>query len=128
MGGRASSLSTLFFFSSRSRHTRCSRDWSSDVCSSDLRRHSRHFVSRKRGPPVTGRVGRGRGATIGRRKESGFCHSIRPALCTNRRAQNGNRPKNHAALHQDRKSTRLNSSHGYISYVVFCLNKKNSSI
>src|SRR6266436_1698262 len=25
-----------FFFSSRTRHTRCSRDWSSDVCSSDL--------------------------------------------------------------------------------------------
>src|SRR5690606_41196489 len=27
---------TLFFFSSRRRHTRFSRDWSSDVCSSDL--------------------------------------------------------------------------------------------
>src|SRR5690606_40825978 len=27
---------TLFFFSSRRRHTRVSRDWSSDVCSSDL--------------------------------------------------------------------------------------------
>src|SRR5205809_5766935 len=27
----------FFFFSSRRRHTRCSRDWSSDVCSSDLR-------------------------------------------------------------------------------------------
>src|SRR5687768_18409009 len=26
----------MFFFSSRRRHTRCSRDWSSDVCSSDL--------------------------------------------------------------------------------------------
>src|SRR5215472_4154772 len=25
-----------FFFSSRRRHTRCLRDWSSDVCSSDL--------------------------------------------------------------------------------------------
>src|SRR5436305_9527047 len=25
-----------FFFSSRRRHTRCGRDWSSDVCSSDL--------------------------------------------------------------------------------------------
>src|SRR2546429_4292233 len=25
----------------------------------------------------------------------------------------------------DRKSTRLNSSHGYISYAVFCLKKKN---
>src|SRR2546422_4943087 len=27
---------SFFFFSSRRRHTRCSRDWSSDVCSSDL--------------------------------------------------------------------------------------------
>src|SRR2546422_4384182 len=26
----------------------------------------------------------------------------------------------------DRKSTRLNSSHGYISYAVFCLKKKNA--
>src|SRR2546422_8006838 len=29
-------MTCLFFFSSRRRHTRCSRDWSSDVCSSDL--------------------------------------------------------------------------------------------
>src|SRR5207245_4269899 len=29
--------SCFFFFSSRRRHTRCYRDWSSDVCSSDLR-------------------------------------------------------------------------------------------
>src|SRR2546422_6030311 len=27
----------------------------------------------------------------------------------------------------DRKSTRLNSSHGYISYAVFCLKKKKNS-
>src|SRR3989442_6478687 len=27
---------SMFFFSSRRRHTRCGRDWSSDVCSSDL--------------------------------------------------------------------------------------------
>src|SRR6478752_7163166 len=27
---------STFFFSSRRRHTRCSRDWSSGVCSSDL--------------------------------------------------------------------------------------------
>src|SRR2546422_2917857 len=39
-----------------------------------------------------------------------------------------------AALHgvvratkEDRKSTRLNSSHGYISYAVFCLKKKKVS-
>src|SRR6266542_5669084 len=29
-------LCFFFFFSSRRRHTRCYRDWSSDVCSSDL--------------------------------------------------------------------------------------------
>src|SRR2546422_6203803 len=28
------------------------------------------------------------------------------------------------AITRDRKSTRLNSSHGYISYAVFCLKKK----
>src|SRR5687768_17888785 len=30
-------------------------------------------------------------------------------------------------LTQDRKSTRLNSSHGYISYAVFCLKKKKKT-
>src|SRR2546422_8401976 len=29
-------------------------------------------------------------------------------------------------MREDRKSTRLNSSHGYISYAVFCLKKKNN--
>src|SRR5687768_17985988 len=29
---------------------------------------------------------------------------------------------------KDRKSTRLNSSHGYISYAVFCLKKKKNKI
>src|SRR2546422_4702643 len=29
---------------------------------------------------------------------------------------------------RDRKSTRLNSSHGYISYAVFCLKKKKTNI
>src|SRR5687768_18207889 len=29
---------------------------------------------------------------------------------------------------EDRKSTRLNSSHGYISYAVFCLKKKKSKL
>src|SRR2546429_7340418 len=28
---------------------------------------------------------------------------------------------------RDRKSTRLNSSHGYISYAVFCLKNKNAT-
>src|SRR5699024_11410306 len=39
----------LFFFSSRRRHTRSKRDWSSDVCSSDLSHdfaHTKSFPSR----------------------------------------------------------------------------------
>src|SRR6266498_3450296 len=38
----------FFFFSSRRRHTRCGRDWSSDVCSSDL--GARCADRRERGP------------------------------------------------------------------------------
>src|SRR5687768_17718875 len=45
----------------------------------------------------------------------------------------GGRPSNCSMLEAiamcerlDRKSTRLNSSHGYISYAVFCLKKKNT--
>src|SRR2546421_2509253 len=34
--------SHLFFFSSRRRHTRSDRDWSSDVCSSDLLNNTAH--------------------------------------------------------------------------------------
>src|SRR5256884_5325811 len=33
-----------------------------------------------------------------------------------------------SAVYGDRKSTRLNSSHGYISYAVFCLKKKKHDV
>src|SRR2546429_4139872 len=33
-------------------------------------------------------------------------------------------PQSLQSMKKDRKSTRLNSSHGYISYAVFCLKKK----
>src|SRR2546422_2210382 len=42
-----------------------------------------------------------------------------PELGSRRDAQRGSMPR-------DRKSTRLNSSHGYISYAVFCLKKKKT--
>src|SRR5438045_8603433 len=34
----------FFFFSSRRRHTRCLSDWSSDVCSSDLKKQAQDAV------------------------------------------------------------------------------------
>src|SRR3712207_7525140 len=41
----------IFFFSSRRRHTRYWRDWSSDVCSSDL--FTMLFATVRMGNPVT---------------------------------------------------------------------------
>src|SRR2546429_6005931 len=43
------------------------------------------------------------------------------ACCKRRVRSRGNLPQT-----RDRKSTRLNSSHGYISYAVFCLKKKKN--
>src|SRR5687768_17999593 len=40
----------------------------------------------------------------------------------------GSNDHNSGRMKIDRKSTRLNSSHGYISYAVFCLKKKNTTI
>src|SRR5690349_23733629 len=52
-------------------------------------------------------------------------HAERSAVCRSDRA-----PPRHAAYGggQDRKSTRLNSSHVEISYAVFCLKKKTTTI
>src|SRR2546421_5046253 len=48
----------IFFFSSRRRHTRSDRDWSSDVCSSDLLR-LRTDDRRREGRQLTGEAGGG---------------------------------------------------------------------
>src|SRR5256886_7147691 len=48
-------LYVFFFFSSRRRHTRFDCDWSSDVCSSDLRVADTELVSRKIRPQGSGR-------------------------------------------------------------------------
>src|SRR2546430_6003052 len=48
----------LFFFSSRSRHTRFDRDWSSDVCSSDLT-HTAEGKAHRYVPAVTQRAAGG---------------------------------------------------------------------
>src|SRR3712207_8979925 len=48
---------TCFFFSSRRRHTRYWRDWSSDVCSADLVEVRRSAVLSWEPPRITGRRG-----------------------------------------------------------------------
>src|SRR5690349_23562140 len=87
-----------FFFSSRRRHTRSLRDWSSDVCSSDLsaaeRARNTHAESH-----VRQQIERGSATQAERRDRLELV---------------------------DRKSTRLNSSHVESSYAVFCLKKKTA--
>src|SRR2546429_381958 len=51
-GNADNSVIYFFFFSSRRRHTRCSRDWSSDVCSSDLRAGSRQVRANRDGRKI----------------------------------------------------------------------------
>src|SRR5687768_18229749 len=47
---------------------------------------------------------------------------------SNRKVFESNRERIEATnAERDRKSTRLNSSHGYISYAVFCLKKKKKT-
>src|SRR2546422_1654495 len=126
------SLLFFFFFSSRRRHTRCSRDWSSDVCSSDLSRPA-SLASRFFASEVYGRNPYGRSATresytaVTRDDVTAFAgQRLRPAgaLLVVAGDVTAPGPAGVRGMAGDRKSTRLNSSHGYISYAVFCLKKK----
>src|SRR5690606_39696151 len=89
----------LLFFTSRRRHTSFSRDWSSDVCSSDLRARVRNDLrrtagviivpSRRRSHPrqTSGlRTGKeeGRGVSRGRRGLFPQCIEIGRASCRER--------------------------------------------
>src|SRR2546430_11588240 len=93
----------FFFFSSRRRHTRFDCDWSSDVCSSDLKRHSHVGLHL---PVVMNHP-------ANRRQVDAAMNHL-PASAPEAADPPGG----------DRKSTRLNSSHSQISYAVFCLKKK----
>src|SRR2546422_6958548 len=57
-----------------------------------------------------------------------YWHTLLPALLfVTSVVTQGMRGQQMPARGRDRKSTRLNSSHGYISYAVFCLKKKKTN-
>src|SRR2546429_2727139 len=69
----------------------------------------------------------------GARREPAHCAAVAQA-CAREGHRGGlgdrSRSRTQSALYAraaDRKSTRLNSSHGYISYAVFCLKKKKQT-
>src|SRR2546422_9146104 len=141
----------FFFFSSRRRHTRCSRDWSSDVCSSDLDRYQANGLPGANG--IADVLDEARWGLewllemypeddlllnqLGDDRDHAFwdvpAHDSsdygwgrggrRPVYPCTGKPQGLFNYKNRS----DRKSTRLNSSHGYISYAVFCLKKKKKN-
>src|SRR5690349_23425729 len=110
----ASLVPFFFFFSSRRRHTRSLRDWSSDVCSSDL---AERQVHRPRPAMALARTEDTRGRDL---------HSVQ--RIQGYAARDQHRAPTTVVVAEvaarDRKSTRLNSSHVEISYAVFCLKKK----
>src|SRR3712207_8508795 len=105
----------VFGFARRRRHTRYWRDWSSDVCSSDLRSLSIEGHPSAQGAlEVTDRADQ---------PDTGPISPLRQRLLEDM-AMHGLRD---ATRREDRKSTRLNSSHANISYAVFCLKKKTTN-
>src|SRR5687768_18185212 len=108
----------FFFFSSRRRHTRCSRDWSSDVCSSDL------LQGLQDAGPLHGAPGERGGERRERERPV-------PVDLDELASRSEERSEEHTSelqsrlhlvcrllLEKKKKSTCQNSSNGYISYAV----------
>src|SRR3712207_8108560 len=114
------------FFSSRRRHTRYWRDWSSDVCSSDLWLGLQRWISYLIVwaffvllAAVAALVGRSKLKKI--EKPERTLETLRDLPEVVHREAPGQRRREVPTVSngRDRKSTRLNSSHANISYAVF---------
>src|SRR2546422_6177366 len=64
--------------------------------------------------------------TLFRSRRAGACAQAHGGRAVARPVHSGG-SRYPGAAREDRKSTRLNSSHGYISYAVFCLKKKKKN-
>src|SRR5690606_40243889 len=107
-----------FFFSSRRRHTRFSRDWSSDVCSSDLAAQQPEYPDAQALRDVIAEL-----ETYPPLVFAGECDQLRARMAAVARGeafllQGGDCAESfdavsaeHIRAKLDRKSTRLNSSH-----------------
>src|SRR5690625_7879208 len=91
-----------FFFSSRRRHTRWPRDWSSDVCSSDLSRIAwleKRLQSSSREGLATLGVGSG-----------GRTSSQEPRVCRSEERRVGKECRARCAKYREKKNQRRNMS------------------
>src|SRR2546427_1424653 len=121
----------FFFFSSRRRHTRFDCDWSSDVCSSDLRRDGVLDRALRRGGRTRPAPRGGRVLPLGEPVDLVVEEDDLEIHVAAQHVQHvvpADREAVAVSGDEDRKSTRLNSSHSQISYAVFCLKKKQTDI
>src|SRR3712207_8501697 len=108
----------MFFFSSRRRHTRYWRDWSSDVCSSDLEEVRVPFA-------LQGLIGTLAGPEDPGTAFVGFYHELgeaagAPGAWGYARGGVGAVTAALRLAVDNRKSPRLNSNHAHILYAGFC--------
>src|SRR5689334_24097959 len=82
-----------------------------------LEDHAQIIECRQKRPASTRFSMRGSGAIT----NTDWTFWPKAVLLFNPRAQDGFRPERPVRICEDRKSTRLNSSHSSISYAVFCL-------
>src|SRR5690625_6375591 len=110
-----------FFFSSRRRHTRWPRDWSSDVCSSDLSKIGQMKNLDFRIHALDGKM-------VWEEKLNFMNQDARIRINLPQTAPGQYfytlRAGSSLIASGDRKSTRLNSSHVAILYAVFCLKEE----
>src|SRR5690606_40000081 len=101
------------------RHTRFSRDWSADVCSSDLR--GEEVMASITASVYTSHVPAiGAALDLGKTHEP-YWQKVFAGYEFSKQWLKDNCPDVIFLVYKDRKSTRLNSSHVKISYAVFCL-------
>src|SRR3712207_7537448 len=105
-----------FFFSSRRRHTRYWRDWSSDVCSSDLTAYQDNKQNSSKCPKCLS------GDMVEHPSFLSMPFTSPSKIAAKSRTAIEDQDADFV-FRLDRKSTRLNSSHANISYAVFCLPK-----
>src|SRR3712207_8252228 len=119
-------LWSFFFFSSRRRHTRYWRDWSSDVCSSDLTDVKSwdindYLEAISGGADITAKDFRTWSATVLCSVALAVSEQAVTSPSAAKRAVTRAVKETAHYLGKIGRATRLNSSHANISYAAFCL-------
>src|SRR5699024_5636343 len=104
------------FFSSRRRHTRSKRDWSSDVCSSDLRRPLRRPISDEHDSYRSRQSCR----KYQKLQWNGFCATVHNRMCclVSASSQYDGKHRNDPASHKTSTTGAMTFLHSVVRHVL----------